>query len=134
MHQLRARTAGMRFKAREDHRSTSAASCSTWSCSSGPCGGLDEPEQPVGYLLRLSGDHRGRPVAAWVRRPKWLGLHRRRTEAAINAYEYDRVEVVGVLVHFVRAGAGPRPTLLILTNGWPRRFSHGSKVIDPLGR
>ena len=66
--------------------------------------------------------------------PKWPGLHRRRTEAAINAYEYDRVEVVGVLVHFMRTGVGPRPTVLILTDGWPWMFSHWSKVIDHLGR
>jgi hypothetical protein len=65
---------------------------------------------------------------------KWPGLHRRRTEAAINAYEYDRVEVVGVLVHFVRTGVGPRRTLLILTDGWPLRFSRWSKVIDPVGQ
>lgn len=65
---------------------------------------------------------------------KWPGLHRRRTEAAINAYEYNYVEVVGVLVHFMRTGVGPRPTLLILTDGWPGSFSHWSKVIDPLGR
>jgi hypothetical protein len=64
----------------------------------------------------------------------WPGLHRRRTEAAINAYEYDRVEVVGVLVHFMRTGVGPRPTPLILTYSWPWRFWHWSKVIDPLGR
>jgi hypothetical protein len=64
----------------------------------------------------------------------WPGLHRRRTEAAINAYEYDRVEVVGVLVHFMRTGVGPRPTPLILMHSWRWRFWHWSKVIDPLGR
>ena len=61
------------------------------------------------------------------------GYDWRKAEAAINAYEHYRVEVEGVPVHFMRRpGAGPRPTPLILTHGWPWTFWHWSKVIDPL--
>jgi microsomal epoxide hydrolase len=61
------------------------------------------------------------------------GYDWRKAEAAINAYEHYRVEVDGVPVHFMRKpGAGPDPTPLILTHGWPWTFWHWSKVIDPL--
>jgi pimeloyl-ACP methyl ester carboxylesterase len=57
----------------------------------------------------------------------------REAEAAINAYEHYRVEVDGVPVHFMRRpGAGPSPTPLILTHGWPWTFWHWAKVVDPL--
>lgn len=57
----------------------------------------------------------------------------RAAETAINAYEHYRVEVDGVPVHFMRRpGAGPDPTPLILTHGWPWTFWHWSKVVDPL--
>ncbi|MET7770361.1 epoxide hydrolase family protein [Nocardia sp. NPDC005366] len=57
----------------------------------------------------------------------------REAESAINAYEHYRVDVAGVPVHFLRRpGAGPNPTPLILTHGWPWTFWHWSKVIDPL--
>ncbi|OPG02540.1 epoxide hydrolase family protein [Microbispora sp. GKU 823] len=61
------------------------------------------------------------------------GYDWRAAEAAINAYEHYRVEVEGVPVHFMRRpGAGPDPTPLILTHGWPWTFWHWSKVVDPL--
>ena len=57
----------------------------------------------------------------------------RAAEAAINAYEHHRVDVGGVPVHFMRRpGAGPAPTPLVLTHGWPWTFWHWSKVVDPL--
>ncbi|GAA4202165.1 epoxide hydrolase family protein [Microbispora amethystogenes] len=61
------------------------------------------------------------------------GYDWRAAEAAINAYEHYHVEIDGVPVHFMRRpGAGPAPTPLILTHGWPWTFWHWSKVIDPL--
>ncbi|MFI7036526.1 epoxide hydrolase family protein [Microbispora rosea] len=61
------------------------------------------------------------------------GYDWRAAEAAINAYEHYRVEIEGVPVHFMRRpGAGPDPTPLILTHGWPWTFWHWSKVVDPL--
>ncbi|SEG57639.1 epoxide hydrolase [Nonomuraea solani] len=67
-------------------------------------------------------------VEHWRTRYDW-----RKAEAAINAYEHYRVEVEGVPVHFMRRpGAGPDPTPLILTHGWPWTFWHWSKVVDPL--
>ncbi|RCG29072.1 epoxide hydrolase [Sphaerisporangium album] len=62
-----------------------------------------------------------------------VGYDWRKAEAAINAYEHYRVEVEGVPVHFMRRpGAGPEPTPLILSHGWPWTFWHWSKVVDPL--
>ncbi|WP_182880124.1 epoxide hydrolase family protein [Microbispora sp. H10949] len=67
-------------------------------------------------------------VAYWRDGYDW-----RAAEAAINAYEHYQVEIDGVPVHFMRRpGAGPTPTPLILTHGWPWTFWHWSKVIDPL--
>ncbi|WP_182877025.1 epoxide hydrolase family protein [Microbispora sp. H10670] len=67
-------------------------------------------------------------VAYWRDGYDW-----RAAEAAINAYEHYQVEIDGVPVHFMRRpGAGPAPTPLILTHGWPWTFWHWSKVIDPL--
>jgi microsomal epoxide hydrolase len=61
------------------------------------------------------------------------GYDWRKAEAQINAYEHYRVDVEGVPVHFMRRpGAGPAPTPLILTHGWPWTFWHWSKVVDPL--
>lgn len=64
----------------------------------------------------------------------WLdGYDWRRAEAAINAYDHEQVEVDGVPIHFMRRpGAGPNPTPLILTHGWPWTFWHWSKVVDAL--
>ncbi|MFD0684148.1 epoxide hydrolase family protein [Actinomadura fibrosa] len=64
----------------------------------------------------------------------WLGEYDwRAAETAINAYEHYRVDVQGVPVHLMRRpGAGPAPTPLILTHGWPWTFWHWSKVVDPL--
>lgn len=57
----------------------------------------------------------------------------RKAEAAINAYEHYNVQIDGVPVHFMRrAGAGPAPTPLILSHGWPWTFWHWSKVVDAL--
>ena len=51
----------------------------------------------------------------------------------MNAYEHYLVEVSGTRVHFMRKpGAGPDPTPLILSHGWPWTFWHWSKVIDRL--
>ena len=73
-----------------------------------------------GYLQELV-DH-------WRTEYDW-----RAAEAAINAYEHYRVDVDGVPVHFMRRpGAGPAPTPLILTHGWPWTFWHWSKVVDQL--
>ena len=61
------------------------------------------------------------------------GYDWRKAEAAINAYEHYRMDVEGVPVHFMRRpGAGPDPTPLILTHGWPWTFWHWAKVVDPL--
>ncbi|NUP48515.1 MAG: alpha/beta fold hydrolase [Catenulispora sp.] len=57
----------------------------------------------------------------------------RKAEAAINAYEHYTVQIDGVPVHFMRRpGAGPAPTPLILSHGWPWTFWHWSKVVDAL--
>ncbi|WP_051022112.1 epoxide hydrolase family protein [Nocardia pneumoniae] len=61
------------------------------------------------------------------------GYDWRAAEAAINAYEHYFVDIDGVPVHFMRKpGAGPHPTPLILTHGWPWTFWHWAKVVDPL--
>jgi pimeloyl-ACP methyl ester carboxylesterase len=64
----------------------------------------------------------------------WLGAYDwRKAETAMNRYEHYRVNVDGVLVHFMRKpGIGPKPIPLILTHGWPWTFWHWSKVIDQL--
>ncbi|MFE2735479.1 epoxide hydrolase family protein [Streptomyces sp. NPDC059349] len=73
-----------------------------------------------GYLQELA--------EYWLHSYDW-----RKAEAAINAYEHYQVRVDGVPVHFMRRpGAGPDPTPLILTHGWPWTFWHWSKVVDPL--
>ncbi|MET7925349.1 epoxide hydrolase, partial [Streptomyces sp. NPDC005349] len=73
-----------------------------------------------GYLQELA--------EYWLHSYDW-----RKAEAAINAYEHYQVRVDGVPVHFMRRpGAGPNPTPLILTHGWPWTFWHWSKVVDPL--
>nr|WP_198428751.1 epoxide hydrolase [Nocardia bovistercoris] len=57
----------------------------------------------------------------------------RAAESAINAYDNHLVEIDGAPIHFLRRpGAGPNPTPLILTHGWPWTFWHWAKVIDPL--
>ncbi len=67
-------------------------------------------------------------VQYWSTRYDW-----RAAEAAINAYEHYKVDVDGVPVHFMRRpGAGPNPTPLILSHGWPWTFWHWSKVVDRL--
>ncbi|MDG6104986.1 alpha/beta fold hydrolase [Dactylosporangium aurantiacum] len=67
-------------------------------------------------------------VEHWAHRYDW-----RAAERAINAYEHYRVDVGGVPVHFMRRpGAGPSPTPLILSHGWPWTFWHWSKVVDAL--
>ena len=61
------------------------------------------------------------------------GYDWRKAEAAINEYEHYLVEIDGVPIHFMyRPGAGPSPTPLILTHGWPWTFWHWAKVVDPL--
>jgi Epoxide hydrolase N terminus len=56
----------------------------------------------------------------------------RTAEAAINTYQHHRAQVEGVPVHFLRRpGVGPNPVPLICTHGWPWRFWHWSRVIDP---
>ncbi|CAI6030912.1 epoxide hydrolase family protein [Cohnella sp. JJ-181] len=64
----------------------------------------------------------------------WMdGFDWRHAEKAINAYRHYTVKVDGVPVHFMyKAGAGPNPTPLILSHGWPWTFWHWSKVVDPL--
>ncbi|MEV0129287.1 epoxide hydrolase [Dactylosporangium sp. NPDC050688] len=67
-------------------------------------------------------------VEHWAHRYDW-----RAAERAINAYEHYRADVGGVPVHFMRRpGAGPSPTPLILSHGWPWTFWHWSKVVDAL--
>ncbi|MFI6040228.1 epoxide hydrolase family protein [Nocardia sp. NPDC051321] len=67
-------------------------------------------------------------VDYWIDEYDW-----RKAESAINAYEHYHVHIEGVPIHFLRKpGAGPNPTPLILTHGWPWTFWHWAKVIDPL--
>ena len=64
----------------------------------------------------------------WAEEYDW-----RAAERAMNAYEHYLVDVSGTRVHFMRKpGAGPDPTPLILSHGWPWTFWHWSKVIDRL--
>ena len=61
------------------------------------------------------------------------GYDWRAAERAINAYEHYHVDVGGVPVHFMRRpGAGPAPTPLILSHGWPWTFWHWSRFVDAL--
>ncbi len=67
-------------------------------------------------------------VNYWINDFEW-----RKSEKAINEYEYYKVDIDGVPVHFMRkSGIGHNPIPLILTHGWPWTFWHWSKTIDPL--
>jgi pimeloyl-ACP methyl ester carboxylesterase len=61
------------------------------------------------------------------------GYDWRRHEAELNRLHQFTAEVDGVMVHFVHErGAGPNPTPLILTHGWPDSFYRFHKVIPML--
>lgn len=65
---------------------------------------------------------------AWERDYDW-----RAQEAALNELPQFTAEVDGVRVHFVHLrGAGPDPTPLLLTHGWPDSFQRFHKVIPML--
>lgn len=57
----------------------------------------------------------------------------RAVEAQMNTYEHYRVEIDGVLIHYMRVpGKGPNPTPIVLTHGWPWTFWDLHKVVDKL--
>lgn len=57
----------------------------------------------------------------------------RAQEATINRLPQFRVEIDGIPIHFVHLrGAGPDPTPVILTHGWPWTFWDWKDVVEPL--
>jgi pimeloyl-ACP methyl ester carboxylesterase len=57
----------------------------------------------------------------------------RAQERAINSLPHLRVELGGTPIHFVHVkGAGPHPTPLLLSHGWPWTFWDYKDVIGPL--
>ncbi|HSG78437.1 MAG TPA: epoxide hydrolase [Acidimicrobiia bacterium] len=53
--------------------------------------------------------------------------------AAMNRFEHVRIDVDGVPIHVMHVrGAGPDPTPLVLTHGWPWTFWDFRKVVGPL--
>jgi pimeloyl-ACP methyl ester carboxylesterase len=69
-----------------------------------------------------------RLVAYWADGFDW-----RAQEARLNAIPQFRATVDGVGLHFVHVrGAGPNPTPLLLTNGWPSSFVEYAGVLEPL--
>jgi pimeloyl-ACP methyl ester carboxylesterase len=69
-----------------------------------------------------------RLVAYWADGFDW-----RAQEARLNAVPQFRATVDGVGLHFVHVpGAGPDPTPLLLTNGWPSSFVEYTGVLEPL--
>lgn len=67
----------------------------------------------------------------WVE--AWRRFDFRAAETSLNRFAHYRVEIDGVLIHFLhRPGVGPDPVPLILTHGWPWTFWDWNAVIDPL--
>ena len=67
-------------------------------------------------------------VGYWAGEFDW-----RAQEEAMNSLPQFRVELDGLLVHYVHVRArSDDPIPLVLTHGWPWTFWHWSKVIDPL--
>jgi microsomal epoxide hydrolase len=82
-------------------------------------GGLESPAT-IAEIERL--------VAYWADGFDW-----RAHEARLNAIPQFRATVDGVGLHFVHVqGAGPDPTPLLLTNGWPSSFVEYAGVLEPL--
>ena len=69
-----------------------------------------------------------RLVAYWADGFDW-----RAQEARLNAIPQFRATIDGVGLHFVHVrGAGPNPTPLLITNGWPSSFIEYAGVLEPL--
>jgi pimeloyl-ACP methyl ester carboxylesterase len=69
-----------------------------------------------------------RLVAYWADGFDW-----RTQEVRLNAIPQFRATIDGVGLHFVHVrGAGPNPTPLLLTNGWPSSFIEYARVLEPL--
>jgi pimeloyl-ACP methyl ester carboxylesterase len=64
----------------------------------------------------------------------WLdGFDWRAQEAAMNEVDHWRVEIDGILLHYVHVpGNGPDPLPLVLTHGWPWTFWDYRKVLAAL--
>jgi pimeloyl-ACP methyl ester carboxylesterase len=57
----------------------------------------------------------------------------RAAEERMNRFEHYRVEVDGVLIHYLRRrGTGPSPMPLLLTHGWPWTFWDFAEMLEPL--
>ena len=67
-------------------------------------------------------------VSYWQTNFDW-----RKQERALNALPHFRVTIDGTGIHFLHIrGKGPRPTPLILTNGWPSSFVELLNIIPKL--
>lgn len=60
----------------------------------------------------------------------------RSVEADINSFDHYQADIDGVPIHFMRIpGAGPDPTPIVLTHGWPWTFwdlrKLGARLADP---
>lgn len=67
-------------------------------------------------------------VRYWLTEYDW-----RSHEARMNQFEHYRVEIDGVVVHYLRRpGKGPSPMPLLLTHGWPWTFWDFAEMLDPL--